>query len=451
MSTRTLLRNGTVIHGDRITVEDILIDGELITSVGKNLQPSPNTKVIDCTGELVFPGVIDAHTHMGIAIKDGFSADDFATGSRAALHGGVTTIIDFTSLSSGQTLGESLNDRLSLARDCLTDYTFHACITRTDTTLLAEIPVLVKAGINSFKVFMTYREAGLMLENEQVEQVARAVANAGGLLLVHAEDDAIIQKAAADIDVSDTDPFNHGRSRPAEAEAKAIVRLGQISERTGCKIYIVHLSSQAGLNAAREYDNLTLETCPQYLFFTEEHYRRSDGSMFVASPPLHRAEDCQALLNAVGNRISVLATDHCPFHRKDKPDNLPFGRIPNGIGGVETLLPVTLAHFITEDKDLTILARVLAENPAISFAIGHRKGRIEPGYDADLCLLDPSAVTTDWFDQRESITDWDAYTGMAALFPETVWRRGQEVVIGGIVQKARTGKFVKSKIEGNCD
>jgi dihydropyrimidinase len=451
MTSQTLLHGGQVIHGDRIAFEDVLIEGEKIAAVGKDLQVSAITKVVDCADKYIFPGVIDAHTHMGIAIKDGFSADDFASGSRAALHGGVTTIIDFTDLGDSQTLRESLNERLSLAQDCQTDYSFHVCITRTDPALLAEIPNLVKSGINSFKVFMTYRAAGLMLENEQVEMVAKAITDAGGLLLVHAEDDATIRVAKAALDSSSTDPFNHGMSRPAEAEAIAIKTLGQISEQTGCNIYIVHLSSQAGLNAASEYANLTLETCPQYLFFTEEDYRRPDGSMYIASPPLHQNGDCRALLDALGNRIAVLATDHCPFYRKDKPNSLPFGKIPNGIGGVETLLPVTLAHFISENKDLTVLARVLAENPARAFALGHRKGKIEPGFDADLCLIDPSQITTDWFDHRESVTDWDAYSGMPALFPEAVWRRGEQAVLEGKVQPVSSGIFVKSKAAGSDD
>jgi dihydropyrimidinase len=444
MKNPTLLRGGRVIHGDRIAREDVLFSDEIIVTVGNDLTPPPSAQIIDCSGKLIFPGVIDAHTHMGIPIKDGHSADDFASGSKTALHGGVTTIIDFTHLGHDQSLMDSVRDRQKLAESCLTDYSVHANISRSEPQLLEEISDVLREGINSIKVFTTYREAGLMLDYHQIEKVATAVADEHGVLLVHAEDDEIIQAARTQLDPASTDPFLHGQSRPAKAEAAAVHQLGLISQRTGCHIYIVHLSSKAGLEAAREYENLFLETCPQYLFHTEDAYHRTDGAMYVASPPLHQERDCQALLASLGDGISVLATDHCPFHRIDKPDNLPYGRIPNGMGGVETLLPVILAHFIQGEMDLTILARVMAENPAIIFGFSGQKGKIEPGYDADLCVIDPTSITEQWFDQRVSITDWDAYTGMPALFPEAVWRRGEAAVINGVLQQITNGRFVEA-------
>lgn len=445
MERAILLKNGDVVSAAKVSRADVLIEGERIAEVRKGIAPGKNVQVFDCSGKLVFPGAIDAHTHMGIPVKGTRSADRFHSGSRAALHGGVTTILDFTHLLPEESLSPSLQRRREEARDCLCDYGLHVNVTRATNDILQEIPELTQQGITSFKVFTTYREAGMMLGYRDIERVAEVVADAGGLLMVHAEDEEVLQTAKRSLDPNSPDPLLHARSRPVEAEAKAVRRLSQIAERTGCPVYIVHMSSRRGLHEAVQAGNLLLETCPQYLYLTEAAYREEMGRMVVASPPLRERADCRALRENLGTTISVLATDHCPFLTADKPPGQPYTDIPNGIGGVETLVPVPLARYLQRDLDVRVLAAVLAENPARIFGLHRHKGRVEEGYDADLAVYDPSSIRSDWFEDRESAADWDAYASMPALFPEYVWRRGELAVHDGHVVMGGPGHFLRAE------
>lgn len=427
--TRLLLKNGTVIHAHGQFREDILIEGERIFAIGPNLSCSSDTPNLDVSGKLIFPGCIDPHTHMGIPIKGGTSADDFLSGTPSALHGGVTSILDFTVLENGQSLSESLDKRLELASQSVCDVGFHVNVSRFDENLLDEIPRLAEQGFNSFKTFTTYREAGMMLDYHEIELLAQRVARIEGVLMVHAEDDAVIQKRTAPyLAEGQTHPRYHGLSRPAEAEAVAVQKLGEISDRTGCHIYIVHLNTARGLEIASGFERLSIETCPHYLFLTNEAYETIDGAMYVASPPLRTAQDQEALWRGIlDGRIHTLGSDHCPFCRRDKAANTPFQDIPNGMGGVETLFPTVLARFLNEDHDLSRLTELCSFNPALIFGVNHRKGALKAGMDADLLVVDPTASRSDWEANLITNLDWNAYTGLPALFPERVMRRGEWV------------------------
>jgi dihydropyrimidinase len=434
VNTQTLIKHATVVRPEGLLDADVLILDDKISAVEQGLPIPPEARVIDADGCYLFPGVIDPHTHMGVPIKDGWSADDFRSGSRAALLGGVTTMLDFTHLEPNETLQDSIDRRRQQAAASHADFGLHVNVTRTGPSILNEIQRIAKQGITSFKVFTTYREAGMMLGYGEIERVAEAVQGAGGLLMVHAEDDEVIRGAESRLDSSSPDPVLHGLSRPAEAERRAVERLAGIAERTGCPVYIVHLSSAEGLEAARRTKGtLTLETCPQYLLLDESCYQRNDGRMFVASPPLRTVEDNKLLFEAlIAGEFLTIGTDHCPFNIADKPEGTPYGQIPNGIGGVETLLPIMLARFIQQDLPLTRLAAVMAENPASVFGLRPRKGRIEANGDADLLLihtddLNPSGIAI----PHESAADWTAFAGMPVLYPRHVWRRGEHVVSGG--------------------
>jgi dihydropyrimidinase len=425
-----LIKGGRVVHAHGIDQADILIRGEQIFRLGKELAPSPDQEVIDAHEKLVFPGVIDPHTHMGIPIKTGQSADDFVSGSRSALHGGVTSILDFTVLERGQTLEASLEQRIALASQATCDVGLHINVSRFEKALLAEIPGLVAKGFNSFKTFTTYEEAGMMLSYDQIEELARVIAGSDGILMVHSEDNDIIQRASAPhIEHHEIHPRFHGLSRPAQAEAAAISKLGEISQRTGCSIYIVHLNTAEGLAIAANYPRLKLETCPHYLFLDDSYYDRPDGRMYVASPPLRKPADQKALLDGIINgQIHTIGSDHCPFCLDDKSGELLFQDIPNGMGGVETLFPTLLAHFIKEDLPLNLLSKITSQQAAEIFGLGDQKGSLEPGKDADLLIVDPQQDPFVWEKRLDTKVDWNAYSGQAALFPETVFRRGEQVV-----------------------
>ena len=441
---KILLKNGTLILPETTVNKDILIRGETISDIDTDLHSKPGTEVVDCAGKLIFPGILDPHTHMGIPIKDGISADNFETGTRSAIHGGVTTIIDFTILEEDQTLFESVEKRLKLAEYSYSDYSLHCNITRFSKKLFNEIPKLIQSGIISFKVFTTYEEVGIMFTYEQIEEVAKIIAEHRGLLMVHAEDNRIIQNAFKPlISRNLTEPLYHPLSRPDTAEATAVERMVNISIQTGCPIYIVHLSSAKGLKWAQHQEKVFVETCPQYLLLDDRVYHQDDGRMFVTSPPHRKTEDIKALWQGIINgNIQTIGTDHCPFLISDKEVGIPFQNIPNGMGGVETLFPVMLAQFIQKGLDLSLLSRLLSTNAAKLFGIYPRKGALIPNADADLVVVDPRKVSTNWFDDLVSVTDWNAFVQFPAIFPEHVFRRGDWLVKNGELSLSSRGIFL---------
>lgn len=441
-----LIKNGTVIHAHRKAVESILIQGEKIINVARDLKPDTPAKVVDASGKLIFPGVIDPHTHMGIPIKSGKSADNFATGSHSALHGGVTTLLDFTVLEPGQSLHESLEIRKQLAKESLCDVGLHINITRYSPALLDEIPLLIDKGYNSFKVFTTYKEAGMMLSYDQIETVARIIGKNNGVLMVHSEDNETISRASEPFSGrTKTHPRYHALARPAEAEAVAIRKLGEISDRTNCTIYIVHLNTARGLAIATGFPLLKVETCPHYLLLAEDVYERADGRMFVASPPLRTEADQEALWQGMlDGHIHTLGSDHCPFCLADKAAEVPFQDIPNGMGGVETLFPVMLTQFIDRNMDLSLLSRLTSRNAAEIFRLSPSKGMLAAGADADLLIVDPRKPQPNWEKHLDNVLDWNAYAGLGALFPETVIRRGEVVFHNGQTPKSSPGCILQA-------
>jgi len=417
-----LLQNGTYVSDIGQHKTDILIENGKISAFGDGPVNNSETKIIDCTNCLIFSGIIDAHTHMGIPIKDGSSTDDFASGSKSALNGGVTTIIDFTILGKNQSLKESVLERQKLAEKSVIDVALHCNITRFDKDILNEIPEIIKMGINSFKVFTTYKEAGMMLTYSQIKEVAKIIADNGGLLMVHAEDNDVIKKSSAPlISQNFTEPKYHAISRPAESEKVAVENIANIVEKTGCEAYIVHLNTADGLSIAKQCNNIFIETCPQYLLLDDSVYDREDGHMYVASPPLRKQEDCDALWQGiVDGSIDAIATDHCPFMLKDKPKGIPFQNIPNGVGGVETLFPIMLAQFIKRKIDLRKLVKLMCTNPSKIFGLNPQKNTIKIGNNADLVIVNPKSITKNWQNKLVSKTDWNAYSGFKAIFPESV-------------------------------
>ena len=443
-----LITNGLIMGDKSKRPQDILIREETIVAVSDRLEVDDTVNVINADGKWIFPGVIDPHTHMGIPIKSGYSADSFKSGSHSALHGGVTSILDFTVLAAGESLEQSLQNRLTLARTSSCDVGLHVNITRYEPEILAEIPGLISRGFISFKVFTTYAEAGMMLSYDQIESVAKILGTHDGILMIHSEDNAVISAASEPFsNRKATHPRFHGISRPAEAELVAIQRLGEISQRTNCSMYIVHLNTKDGLLKAAEYPLLKVETCPHYLLLNQDVYERQDGAMFVASPPLRTPADSEALWQGIQDGlVHTIGSDHCPFCQADKPGDIPFQDIPNGMGGVETLFPTLLAQFIERGLDPGLLTQLTSANVAEIFALDHLKGQIKPGLHADLLIVDPKGVSYDWESRLETTLDWNAYAGLPAIFPETVVRRGEMVVENGRLKTSKSGQILKSLI-----
>lgn len=434
-----LIQNGSVVRPEGATRADVGVRAGRIVALAPKL-PGTAARTIDAGDKLIFPGFIDAHTHMGIPIKDTTSADDFNSGSRSAAFGGVTTILDFTVQRPGQTPREALVERIALAEgQSHVDFGIHVNITDRPAGHLADIPVLIAEGFNSFKLFTTYREAGMMSTWPDVRAVMGAVAPYGGVVLLHAESNEIVeQETARYISSGVTTAIYHARSRPAEAEAEAIREAAEIARDVGARLYIVHLSSRAGLEAGlaarAQGAEIYLETCPQYLVLDESRYEGDNGHYYITTPALRARADSEALWEALAaGEIDVVATDHCPFTRKQKDSaGGVFHLTPNGMPGVETLFPLLYTYGVAEGRiSLERLVRVLAANPARIFGIDGRKGTVEIGRDADFTIWDPAAETTVEAPHLHGRADWSPYEGMriAGRLSHTILR-GQVLVEG---------------------
>lgn len=440
-----LILNGEVFTDNGLQHIDIGTRNGRISALAPSL-PRHARDVIDATGMLVLPGIVDAHTHMGIPIMDTFSADDFGSGSTAAACGGVTTVFDFTVHGRGESLRKSLARRMMWAEGkSHVDYAFHVNVTDDPQRALAEIPRLIAEGFPSYKTFSTYQ---MKIDPPDFRRVLKEVSSCGGTLLLHAEDDELVAAMTRrHVESGRFEPICHARSRPAEAEARAIATAAKIAKELGAPLYIVHLSSKVGLEAARsarrEGAVLYLETCPQYLFLDEECYHRQNGHYFITTPPLRTKDDSEALWDALSKgEIDVVATDHCSFTAEQKERGQgKFHLTPNGLPGVETLLPLMYSGVARGRIGLQRLVQLLAQNPARIFGIADRKGHIRPGADADFALWDPHAAYTH---KSHGKADWTPYADVAIAggLAYTIMR-GQVLVKGGeFTGKAAAGKLL---------
>ncbi len=454
-----IVRNGRVVTSRETRRLDVGIRGGRIAALEPSL-PAKAAQEIDAGGCLVFPGFIDAHTHMGIPIKTTWSADDFNTGSRAAAFGGITTIIDFTVQAKGQSLQQALKERIHRAGGkSFVDVHLHVNVTDQPERWLHQIPSLIQQGFRSFKTFSTYKEAGMMVTWTQFRLILETVSRSGGVVMLHAEDDEIVERNThRHLSTGRREPIYHARSRPAEAEARAIETAARISRETQAPLYIVHLSSRQGLEAALEARSrgtpLYIETCPQYLLLNEQCYRKTNGHYYITTPPLRRPEDQEALWQALCNGdIDVVGTDHCPFTRQQKEQgNRQFHQTPNGLPGVETLFPLLYTYGVHQSRiTLQQLVQVLGTHPARIFGLNHRKGDIQIGLDADLIIWNPDQETILSSSHGHGRADWCPYEGMkiAGTLEYTILRGTILVHKGRLLADTPAGEIIPAAPPGS--
>ncbi|NOX37919.1 MAG: dihydropyrimidinase [Calditrichaeota bacterium] len=452
-----IIRNGTVVTSRNTQVMDVGVREGKIQALEPHLSARAKQE-IDATGRLVFPGFIDAHTHMGIPIKTTTSADDFSSGSLAAAFGGITTIIDFTVQEKGQSLIDSLEERISRARGkSYVDFHIHVNVTDQPERWLSQIPEIIRRGFRSFKTFSTYREAGMMVTWPQFRTIMEAVSAAGGLVMLHAEDNTVVEEATQKhLDEGQLEPIYHARSRPASAEARAIEQAARIAGELQAPLYIVHLSSAAGLAVALRAKQggvpLFIETCPQYLLLDKSVYLNENGHYFITTPPLRTRSDQQALWQALSNnQVDVVGTDHCPFTREQKEmGQRQFHQTPNGLPGVETLFPLLYTYGVqTGRMTLQQLVQVLGVNPARIFGLEHRKGDIRVGLDADLVIWNPRETTRITGQHQHGRADWSPYEGMtiAGKLEWTLLRGNVLVHNDQLMASSPDGQLIPAKSE----
>jgi dihydropyrimidinase len=445
---RILVRGGSVLSSTGAAEMDVLIDGERVAALA-----APGTevaaswaqgadRVLDATGRYVLPGGIDAHTHMEMPFGGTFSVDTFETGTRAAAWGGTTTIIDFAVQVKGTSLLATLDAwHAKAAGQCAIDYGFHFIVSDDNDSSLKEMESCIDAGVNSFKMFMAYPGVFYATDGEILRAMQQA-ARTGALVMMHAENGiAIDQLVAQAIAAGQTDPVNHGLTRPPELEGEATSRAITLAKVTGSPLYVVHLSAAQALEAvaaARDHgQNVFAETCPQYLYLSLEDLARPgfEGAKYVASPPLRPREHQGSLWRGLRtNDLSVVSTDHCPFCFAEQKElgRDDFSKIPNGIPGVEHRMDLLHQGVVGGELSLARWVEVASTTPARMFGLYPRKGTIQPGSDADIVIYNPAARQVLSAATHHMNVDYSAYEGMEITGQvETVLSRGRFVIDAG--------------------
>jgi dihydropyrimidinase len=447
---KTLIKNGTVVNSTGTASADVLIDGERIAAVlapgstllGFDLEANVDS-VIDAAGKYVIPGGIDAHTHMEMPFGGTFASDTFETGTRAAAHGGTTSIVDFVV----QYAGENVIDQFQLWHEkargnCAIDYGFHQILSDVQDSSLTAMDELLKEGVSSFKLFMAYKGVFLSDDGQIVKAMQRAASN-GSMIMMHAENgsviDLLVQQA---IDAGNTSPLYHGLTRPWQAEEEATHRAIMLANLTGAPLYVVHVSAKQAVQqiaAARANgQNVFGETCPQYLYLSLEEQLGApgfEGAKWVCSTPLRSREEghqnhmWQSLRT---NDIQMVSTDHCPFCMKGQKDMglNDFSKIPNGIGSVEHRMDLLYQGVVDGRISLERWVEVTSTTPARMFGMYGKKGVIQPGADGDVVVYDPNGHTSIGIGKTHHMNmDYSAYEGFEIDgHVDTVISRGKVVV-----------------------
>ena len=447
-----LIKNGTIVTAQESYQADIAVDQGIIVQIGKNLDIKAD-KIVDAEGKLVLPGAIDVHTHLAMPFGGTVSADDYFAGTRAAACGGITTVFDYPMQRKGKGIMETIDARKAMCDpDACVDYAFHCIITDlNDDTLLEEIPVAVKNGITSFKCFMVYKKEGMMVDDGTLIKILLKAAENGAITNIHAENpDVIDLRIEQYLKQGKTSAWYHYMSRPEFVEAEADKRAVHWAKSVNAPLYIVHMADKEGLEAAIEAKMqghaIYVETCPQYLEFTSEVYKRDDGRNFVCSPPIKGEESRQALWAAIQNgMIDTVATDHCPFqsYEKDWGKN-DFTKIPNGCAGVENLYPYMLSAANRGLISFNRAVELCSANPAKIFGCT-TKGSLTAGKDADIVIYDKDKDFTISIDNMHSDYDHTIWEGIGLKgYPVQTYVRGNLVYDNGdFVGSKGLGKFVK--------
>jgi dihydropyrimidinase len=421
---------------------DVLIEDEKIVALLGPEMPQPAVdSIIDAAGRLVFPGSVDAHTHMEIPFGAATSKDTFETGTQAAAWGGTTTIIDFPIQMKGDSLMGSFEETMAKASgSSAIDFGFHQIVGDVNPQSLAELDLVLEEGVTSYKLFTAYPGVYYSTDAE-VARVMQWASGNGSTILMHAENGSAIDLLREQaIARGDTAPYAHAATRPASLEGEAAHRVILLAEMTGAPVYIVHISAKqvvAEIAAARERGtNAFGETCPQYLFLELSMLDQGfEGAKFVCSPPLRdRAEGHQDALwhgLACGD-LQVIATDHCPFDFEGQKTlgRDDFTHIPNGLPVVEHRFPLMLHATLAEKRlSLNRLVDISATAPAKMFGLYPQKGTIAVGSDADIVIVDPDATAVISAATHHMNVDYSCFEGMTVTGKvETVLSRGRVIV-----------------------
>lgn len=441
-----LIKNGRVINADSDSIADVLCEGETITAVGKDLAAPAGAEVVDATGKLVFPGFIDPHVHIYLPFMGTYAKDTYDSASRAALVGGTTTLIEMVCPGRDEDPVEAYQLWKSKAEGLSAcDFAFHMGVTRFDETTPASLKKIVEDGTASFKVFLAYKGA-LGVDDEELFKTLKLAKELGVIVTAHCENESLVASLQADL-LADgkTGPEWHEPSRPVQVETEGVRHLMTFAELTGAHVYVVHTSCKGAVHAATEARlrgiNAWVETVIPYLVLDDTAAQKPnfEGAKYVMSPPIRDKRHQPFLWDALkSGAISTVATDHAPFDFKGQKemgrDN--FTLIPNGIPSVEHRIRLLYTHGVATGRiDLNTFVNAASTQAAKLFGLFPRKGTITPGADADIVVYDPSVKETLSAETHLMDTDYDGFEGWE------VEGRSELVTVRGEVQ-VRDGKFV---------
>jgi dihydropyrimidinase len=447
-----IIKNGIIVSPTEMYQADVAVTDGKISAIGIDLEQDGVT-VIDAKGQLVLPGAIDVHTHLAMPFGGTVSADSYLSGTRAAACGGVTTVFDYPVQRKGGTILGLINEKKAICEEeACVDYAFHCCITNlNDGEILEEMEQAVEEGITSFKCFFVYKKEGMMVDDATFAQLLMRGKELGAMINLHAESPDLIDLNVAKFKAEgNLSPWYHYLSRPEYVEAEADKRGVHWAKNLDASLYIVHMADKEGLEAVidakRDGYDIYVETCPQYLEFTNDVYKREDGRNFVCSPPIKGKESQDALWKAIKTGvIDTVATDHCPFQSYEKDwGKDDFTKIPNGCAGVENLYPYMLAAANNGKISFNRAVELCASNPAKIFGCAD-KGSITVGKDADIVIYDPEKDVTVSVETMHSDYDHTIWEGKSLHgYPVMTFSRGKLVYDHGqFVGEPGWGQFVK--------
>jgi dihydropyrimidinase len=453
-----LIKNGEIVTASERYIADIFCEGETITRIDRNITAPAGAEVIDATGKFVFPGFIDPHVHIYLPFMGTYSKDTYETGSKAALAGGTTTLIEMCCPSRQDEALAGFELWMSQAAGkSACDFTFHMGVTKFDANTEKQLREIVRRGISSFKIFLAYKGA-FGIDDAELYRTLKLAKELGVIVTAHCENETLVAERQKELlAAGKTDPAQHHESRPPIVEAEGVHHLMTFAEITGAATYIVHLSCEEALKeavAARQRGvRVNVETLIQYLVLDKSYAEKPnfEGAKYVMSPPLRDVKNQTVLWNGLGSGlVNTVATDHAPFDfNGQKPMGKDdFTKIPNGIPSLEERVNLLYTHGVKTGKiDLHTFVNVGSTQVAKLFDLFPRKGTIQPGSDADLVVYDPNYRGTISAKTQMMNVDYSAFEGWKLEGrPSVVTVRGEVAVRDGkFVGKIGRGKFLERK------
>lgn len=449
-----LIKNGIIIDGQGRKKRDIRLEEGRIAQIAGNIVAEAGEEVIDAEGAYVLPGGVDVHTHLDMPAGACMTSDNYLSGTKAAVMGGTTTVMDFAEYDEGESLKDGLEHWHDKAGDrAYCDYSFHMTVSGWDESMQEQVEYIKEQGITSFKAYTAYQD-GIGVNDAELFRILQCMKQLGTLLCVHCENGPVLEALQADLRRQNpADIRNHPLSRPNLVEKEAVSRVIDMAAIVGVPVYIVHVSTKEAIEvikqAKRRGQIVYAETCPQYLLLDESKYDLPgfESAKYVLSPPLRSGEDKEALWTALlEGSVDVVSTDHCSFRYVGQKDlgREDFTQIPNGMPGIENRMELMLTYGSRRGMSLEEIVEVTSAKPAKIFGLYPRKGVIREGADADILVVKSDCTHRISMDTQHQDVDYTPYEGMETDYQiQHVIAGGRHAVKDGVWNlKKPQGQFI---------